>query len=67
MKALISPKEIRDEGVRVAEVASSEFPVAEPLFWVSCPDEVEADKWIYIPATGAFVQVRFAEEEPEVL
>ena len=67
MKALISPNEPRGEGLRVAEVMLSEFPVAEPLFWVDCPDEVVADMWIYLWQTGTFEQVRFAEEEPEVL
>lgn len=67
MKALISPNEPRGEGLRVAEVMSSEFPVAAPLFWVDCPDEVVADMWIYLWQTGTFEQVRFAEEEPEVL
>lgn len=67
MKALISPNEPRGEGLRVAEVMPSEFPVAEPLFWVDCPDEVVADMWIYLWQTGTFEQIRFAEDEPEVL
>jgi hypothetical protein len=32
---------------RVAEVADAEFPIAEPLFWVSCADDVKADQWYY--------------------
>lgn len=32
---------------RLAEVADSEFPVAEPLFWVDCPDTAVADRWYY--------------------
>lgn len=32
---------------RVAETAASEFPVAEPLFWVQCADDVVADQWYY--------------------
>jgi len=32
---------------RVAEVAAQMFPVAEPLFWVECVDEVVADQWYY--------------------
>lgn len=32
---------------RVAEVADAEFPIAEPLFWVSCANEVKADQWYY--------------------
>lgn len=29
-------------GVYVIEVADAEFPVAEPLFWTSCDDDVAA-------------------------
>jgi hypothetical protein len=47
-KALISPL----ENNRVCEITSAEFPVAEPLFWVDCPDEVEAE-WVYVD--GQFV------------
>lgn len=32
---------------RVAEVAVTTFPVAEPLFWVVCADDVVADQWYY--------------------
>lgn len=32
---------------RVAETAASEFPVAEPLFWVQCADDVAADQWYF--------------------
>lgn len=32
---------------RVAEVADATFPVAEPLFWVECADDVVADQWYY--------------------
>lgn len=32
---------------RVAEVADQTFPVAEPLFWVVCADDVVADQWYY--------------------
>lgn len=33
-------------GVRICEVRSSEFPVAEPLFWTDCADDV-LDWWYY--------------------
>lgn len=54
-KALISPNELifnYDDppvqiGVRVAEVAETEFPVASPLFWTDCSDEIEADVYYY--------------------
>jgi hypothetical protein len=32
---------------RIAEVAAEDFPVAGPLFWVNCSDEVVADQWYY--------------------
>lgn len=32
---------------RVAEVAEQTFPVAEPLFWTPCADDVVADEWYY--------------------
>lgn len=32
---------------RVAEVATADFPVAPPLFWVDCADDVVADAWYY--------------------
>jgi hypothetical protein len=41
-KALVSPL----ENNRVAQVADAEFEVAQPLFWVDCPDEVSAE-WTY--------------------
>lgn len=53
MKALISPNEIvvsYDEtvlGQRVAQTTETEFPVAEPLFWIDCPDDCAADLWYY--------------------
>ena len=45
-KALISPL----ENNRIAEVAIAEFPVAEPLFWVDCPDSVTVG-WSYDGST----------------
>jgi hypothetical protein len=54
MKALISPNELvyLPDGVigqRVAEVKPDDqiFPVAEPLFWMDCADNVVADKFYY--------------------
>lgn len=51
--ALISPNEkvYNAEGNilgdRVAEVSSNPFPVAPPLFWVECADDVVADQFYY--------------------
>lgn len=42
MKALISP----NENNRIAEVSANEFPVAEPLHWVDCPDDCTPE-WSY--------------------
>jgi hypothetical protein len=59
-RALISPTEVRhdnngNEGARIAQVLDEEFLVAEPLFWVDCPDNCVQDEWIYID--GEFVEV----------
>lgn len=52
MKALISPNEtvkLPDGGTgqRVAEVAAIEFPVAKPLHWLDCDDDVKADTYYF--------------------
>lgn len=53
MKALISPLETvvdhewNPVGVRVAQVAEDEFPVAEPFYWVPCAEDVERDVYCY--------------------
>jgi hypothetical protein len=54
MKALISTIEPRETGYRVAQVEPDNqiFPVAEPdMFWVSCANDVEQDKFWYDPVT----------------
>lgn len=56
-KALISPNEAVYSydgtllGERVAQVTDAEFPVASPLFWTNCADDVVADQWYYDPNT----------------
>lgn len=50
MQALISPIEPRETGYRVAEVSANPFPVAEPLFWTPCADDVVADEFWYDPS-----------------
>jgi hypothetical protein len=54
MKALISPDEIvylpdGNTGERVAQVEPDDkiFPVANPLFWMDCADNVVADQFYY--------------------
>ena len=54
MKALISPQETvyADDGAvlgqRVAQVDEEGFEIAQPLFWVDCPDDCVQDKWYYL-------------------
>lgn len=52
MKALISPNEPRETGYRVAQVVDDnlQFDVADPLFWVSCSNEILADQFWYDPS-----------------
>ena len=53
MQALISPNEkVLDAegnvlGDRVAEVEQDAFPVAPPLFWTPCADDVVADRFYW--------------------
>lgn len=42
---------------RVAQVETTPFDVAPPLFWVECNDDVIADAWYYDAATSAIIQV----------
>lgn len=42
---------------RVAEVADQTFPVAEPLFWIACTDDVVADQWYYDTDTQAIIVI----------
>lgn len=52
-KALISPLELAYDyegnviGERVAQVVNNgeTFPVADPLYWKDCSDDVIADQW----------------------
>ena len=46
---------------RVAEIASAEFEIAPPLFWVACDDTVVADQWYYDTAADSF---SLLENEP---
>lgn len=56
-QALISPNEQVYSysgqllGERVAEVTSTPFEVAPPLFWMACQDNVTADQWYYDTVT----------------
>lgn len=61
MFAIISPQEVVMSeggidkpivhvlGQRVAQVAKDQFPVAPPLFWMPCADDVRAETHYYDP------------------
>jgi hypothetical protein len=51
-QALISPKEPRETGYRVAEIVNEgqTFEVGQPLFWTPCADNVVADQFWYDPS-----------------
>jgi hypothetical protein len=50
---------------RVAEVANTTFPIAPPLFWVDCADDVVADVWYYDSANKTIVLVPSPAPYPE--
>ena len=83
-KALISPLEPvynyddppQRIGDRVAEVNENEFPVAPPLFWTDCADDVVADEWYWnegqfypvpTPPPPSFVDPANPSEGPTVI
>lgn len=49
---------------RVAEVASQTFPVADPLFWTPCADDVVADQWYYDTVTQNILIIPPAPPKP---
>jgi len=52
------PKTVMEQitnSARVAEVADQTFPVADPLFWVVCADDVVADQWYYDTVTQEII------------
>jgi len=62
MFALISPNEKATNadgvvGMRVVEISTNPFEVAEPLFWVSCPDDC-------IPRLNVYVNNELVPSEP---
>lgn len=46
-KALISPQELVETGVRIAQVENQEFDVATPLYWIDCDDSITAENHFY--------------------
>jgi len=43
-------------GQRVVEVSATQFPVAPPLFWLSCADDVKAETHYYDHATQQIIE-----------
>lgn len=59
MFALISPNELVTNtegitGMRVAEINTNAFEVADPLFWVDCPDDCIPRLTIYLDGNLVF-------------
>lgn len=52
------------DGVRIAQVSDVVFEVAEPLYWVDCPDDVLSDHF-YMTPSGTFEPVP-PPENPEL-
>lgn len=49
---------------RIAEVADTEFPVAPPLYWEPCTDNVVADQWYWDPEQLTAIEVPAAPPPP---
>jgi hypothetical protein len=45
--ALICPNEPVLDGCRIAQIIDETFSVAEPTYWLECPDDVIADLWYF--------------------
>jgi hypothetical protein len=58
-KALISPIELVQSGYRVAQVVEVEsiFPVADPLYWMDCDDQVVADQYWFDPSDSTLKEM----------
>lgn len=56
MKALIAINEPRETGYRVAQVVADTdtFGVGPDLFWVDCPEDLEADAKWFAPSDTSF-------------
>jgi len=73
-QALISPNEPvynyatppAEIGVRIAQTVpdGSEFPVAEPLYWVPCADNVDASTYYWDGSAPAVKPIAPAPVEP---
>lgn len=65
-KALISPNESKLTGYRVAQVEEVEniFPVADPLYWTDCDDQVVADQYWFDPSDSTLKEVPVKTVQP---
>jgi len=63
MKALISPNEVYTvnniTGARVVEIATQDFPIASPLFWLDVDDTITTE-YLWDPVLG----LRLPQPEP---
>jgi hypothetical protein len=65
-KALISPNESKANGYRIAQVEPAEniFPVADPMYWIDCADDVVADQWYFDPTENTIKQIPVHQTQP---
>jgi hypothetical protein len=65
-KALISPIEPAQAGYRVAQVEEVEsiFPVADPLFWIDCDNQVVADQYWFDPSDSTLKEIPVETVQP---
>jgi hypothetical protein len=63
-EALISPKEPKETGYRVAQVAEEgqTFEVSSPLFWTPCADNVVTDQFWYDPSDNTIKPIPIPPE-----
>jgi hypothetical protein len=62
-------KEIRttiSNAYRIAEVNDSQFEVANPLFWVECPDDIISHEFYYDSVTKTFIKIPDTAPYPEL-
>ena len=73
-KALVCPNEFTLTGYRVAQVEEVEsiFPVADPLYWIDCDDQVVADQYWFDPSDSTLKEIpkpaaKLAGDAPNVI
>lgn len=67
MKALISPSEKLQNGLRIAQVEPDKaiFTISEPLFWTDCPDDCTPVDWVFNPENNTCEKLPEIENTPE--